>query len=165
MLANLAVFVTAIVFVEPWKRKRLADTFERRVVELTGEVEGVVERELGSLRAAMERVALDRAPELARTTIDPVPLESSLLSHNLELPTRPFSARTSRPSTLLPPLASLSVSSLSRVDLNDALVASKTFLRAGWEGEGLERDLLVLGSAATSIGAVLGALLFKLVSG
>lgn len=32
---NLLVFITAILFVEPWKRRKLAQTFERKVEEMT----------------------------------------------------------------------------------------------------------------------------------
>ena len=32
---NLVVFIMAILFVDPWKRKRLAQTFERKVEEMT----------------------------------------------------------------------------------------------------------------------------------
>jgi sensitive to high expression protein 9, mitochondrial len=35
---NMAVFVLAIVLVEPWKRKRLAQTFEKKVDEMTLEM-------------------------------------------------------------------------------------------------------------------------------
>lgn len=40
---NLVVFVAAIVFVEPWKRKRLAQTFERKVEELGSETKAMVD--------------------------------------------------------------------------------------------------------------------------
>ncbi|KZP01370.1 mitochondrial distribution and morphology family 33, partial [Calocera viscosa TUFC12733] len=46
---NMVVFVLAVIAVEPWKRKRLAQTFEKRVVEMTGEMEGVVKQEVGEL--------------------------------------------------------------------------------------------------------------------
>ncbi|VDB85564.1 unnamed protein product [Peniophora sp. CBMAI 1063] len=50
---NVLVFITAIIFVEPWKRKRLAQTFERKVEELEREhratVETAVERLEGKL--------------------------------------------------------------------------------------------------------------------
>lgn len=39
---NLVVFIAAIVFVEPWKRKRLAQTFERKVEELGAETKAMV---------------------------------------------------------------------------------------------------------------------------
>lgn len=42
LVANLVVFVLAIVLVEPWKRKRLAETFERRVVEMSEQTREVV---------------------------------------------------------------------------------------------------------------------------
>ncbi|KZT56363.1 mitochondrial distribution and morphology family 33, partial [Calocera cornea HHB12733] len=50
---NLVVFVGAVLFVEPWKRKRLAETFEKRVVEMTGEMEGVVKEEVTRLVARL----------------------------------------------------------------------------------------------------------------
>ncbi|KAF7297725.1 NADPH--cytochrome P450 reductase [Mycena kentingensis (nom. inval.)] len=46
---NLLVFVTAIVFVEPWKRRRLAATFEKKIEEMEKEYKGVVEKGMGEL--------------------------------------------------------------------------------------------------------------------
>ncbi|KAL4080636.1 Mdm33 family-domain-containing protein [Scleroderma citrinum] len=40
---NLLVFVTAILFVEPWKRKRLAQTFERKVEVLGAETKLLID--------------------------------------------------------------------------------------------------------------------------
>ena len=34
---NMLVFLLAIILVEPWKRKRLAQTFERKVDEMKAE--------------------------------------------------------------------------------------------------------------------------------
>ena len=46
---NLLVFVLAIVLVEPWKRKRLAQTFETKVEALSLENTAVVERGMENL--------------------------------------------------------------------------------------------------------------------
>jgi sensitive to high expression protein 9, mitochondrial len=43
---NLVVFIMAIVVVEPWKRRRLAQTFERKVEEMSAESKSMVENGL-----------------------------------------------------------------------------------------------------------------------
>lgn len=48
---NLLVFITAILFVEPWKRRRLAQTFERKVEEMTGETNATFEAKTDELVA------------------------------------------------------------------------------------------------------------------
>jgi sensitive to high expression protein 9 len=57
LLVNLIVFVGAIAFVEPWKRKRLVERLEERIEEMMGRVEGSighlgekVERDMAALR-------------------------------------------------------------------------------------------------------------------
>lgn len=40
---NLVVFIMAIVMVEPWKRRRLAQTFEKKVEEMAAETQALVE--------------------------------------------------------------------------------------------------------------------------
>lgn len=47
---NLAVFVLAIVLVEPWKRRRLVQSFETRVLELNARNQVVIEDGLKELR-------------------------------------------------------------------------------------------------------------------
>ncbi|KAL5520002.1 hypothetical protein ACEPAG_1662 [Sanghuangporus baumii] len=47
---NLVVFILAIVLVEPWKRKRLVQSFERRVIELNEAHQSVVENRLRELK-------------------------------------------------------------------------------------------------------------------
>ena len=42
LTVNLLVFVLAIVIVEPWKRRRLAQTFEKRIEELSQETRELV---------------------------------------------------------------------------------------------------------------------------
>ena len=39
---NLAVFIMAIIVVEPWKRKRLAQTFEKKVEEMGAETKALM---------------------------------------------------------------------------------------------------------------------------
>ncbi|KAL5482607.1 SHE9 [Sanghuangporus weigelae] len=56
---NLVVFILAIVLVEPWKRKRLVQSFERRVIELNEANQRVVEnglRELKEQQGKQERI-------------------------------------------------------------------------------------------------------------
>lgn len=55
LVANMVVFVVAIVWVEPWKRKRLAETFERRVVELSEETREVVGSGMKDLEEHFEK--------------------------------------------------------------------------------------------------------------
>ncbi|KAI5117245.1 hypothetical protein M0805_001563 [Coniferiporia weirii] len=51
---NLVVFVLAIVLVEPWKRKKLVQSFERRVMELNEANQRVVADRLGDLQMHQE---------------------------------------------------------------------------------------------------------------
>ncbi len=51
---NLAVFILAIIVVEPWKRRKLAQTFEKRVEELSKETRLLVETSIQVLLAHIE---------------------------------------------------------------------------------------------------------------
>ena len=51
---NLAVFVLAIVLVEPWKRRRLVQSFEQRVVELNSDHQRTTEANLDSIKAQVD---------------------------------------------------------------------------------------------------------------
>ncbi|KAI0826868.1 Mdm33 family-domain-containing protein [Trametes gibbosa] len=51
---NMAVFVLAIVLVEPWKRRRLAQTFERKVEEMSAATAAAFERRTGELAARLD---------------------------------------------------------------------------------------------------------------
>ncbi|KAH9854763.1 Mdm33 family-domain-containing protein [Lenzites betulinus] len=51
---NMAVFVLAIVLVEPWKRRRLAQTFERKVEEMSAATADAFERRTGELAARLD---------------------------------------------------------------------------------------------------------------
>lgn len=54
---NLVVFVLAIVLVEPWKRKRLAQTFERKVEEMGARTEQAFEERTGELKGRLDEQA------------------------------------------------------------------------------------------------------------
>lgn len=54
MGANLLVFITAILFVEPWKRRRLAQTFERKVEEMSAENAARLESTAESINKRMD---------------------------------------------------------------------------------------------------------------
>ncbi|CAE6433939.1 unnamed protein product [Rhizoctonia solani] len=55
LVANMLVFVLAIVFVEPWKRKRLAQTFENRITEMSEETRRLVEGGMKDLGEHFEK--------------------------------------------------------------------------------------------------------------
>jgi sensitive to high expression protein 9 len=55
LVVNLVVFLGAVVFVEPWKRRRLVAGIEERMGEMMSKVEG----EIGRLAAASEAAALE----------------------------------------------------------------------------------------------------------
>ncbi|KAH9936245.1 Mdm33 family-domain-containing protein [Fomitopsis serialis] len=59
MGVNVFVFVVAIMFVEPWKRKRLAQTFERKVEEMSAENAAMLESKADALVKRMD--SQDRA--------------------------------------------------------------------------------------------------------
>ncbi|KAK0201987.1 Mdm33 family-domain-containing protein [Desarmillaria ectypa] len=51
---NLLVFILAILFVEPWKRRRLAQTFEKKTEELSREAKEATETGLAEIRKELE---------------------------------------------------------------------------------------------------------------
>lgn len=51
---NVVVFIVAIVLVEPWKRKRLGETFERRVEELERDHTALVEQSIAAVRKKLD---------------------------------------------------------------------------------------------------------------
>jgi sensitive to high expression protein 9 len=51
---NLLVFVVAIVFVEPWKRRRLALTFEKKIEEMGMENKGIIEESMKEIGRKLE---------------------------------------------------------------------------------------------------------------
>jgi len=50
---NMIVFLLAIVMVEPWKRKRLAQTFENKVDELSRETQEGIDTKMEQIRAEL----------------------------------------------------------------------------------------------------------------
>ncbi|KAJ3516596.1 hypothetical protein NLJ89_g1027 [Agrocybe chaxingu] len=66
---NLFVFILAIVIVEPWKRRRLAQTFERKIEELSEENEARLDasmKGIGSQIARQETLLEDLKDELLK---------------------------------------------------------------------------------------------------
>ncbi|KAG8738499.1 sensitivity to high expression protein she9 [Ceratobasidium sp. 414] len=58
LVANMVVFVLAIVLVEPWKRKRLAETFERRITEMSEQTREMIGGGMKGLEEHFERQEL-----------------------------------------------------------------------------------------------------------
>ena len=101
LLVNLIVFVGAIAFVEPWKRKRLVERLEERIEEMMGRVEGSighlgekVEKDMAALRSQagtggaelLETTSIipaEQAPNPATTPLATMPILSPL-SKSLE---------------------------------------------------------------------------------
>ncbi|KAG8731356.1 sensitivity to high expression protein she9 [Ceratobasidium sp. 428] len=73
LVANVVVFVLAIVLVEPWKRRRLAQTFERRIVEMGEETRSVVGGGMKELEEHFERQ--ERVLEKLAAWATPVPVD------------------------------------------------------------------------------------------
>ena len=69
---NLLVFIMATLVVEPWKRRRLANTFEKKVEELSEETKDLLEREIGHLEVRLEAVISAIPPSPSQPP--PVPL-------------------------------------------------------------------------------------------
>lgn len=55
---NLLVFVLAIIVVEPWKRKRLAQTFEKKIEELNEEYKETLAENMEILKKQLENQAI-----------------------------------------------------------------------------------------------------------
>jgi len=104
LLVNLVVFVGAIAFVEPWKRKRLVERLEDRIEQMMGRVEGSisglgdkVEKDMAQLRVqagvaglnemAQATPAVEESP-IPTATSQATPLatttSNSLFSHSLD---------------------------------------------------------------------------------
>ncbi|RXW21619.1 hypothetical protein EST38_g4244 [Candolleomyces aberdarensis] len=66
---NLLVFILAIILVEPWKRKRLAQTFERKVEELSEDYAKLLEGSMKNIDQRLlgqEKLLVELAEDLAR---------------------------------------------------------------------------------------------------
>ena len=53
---NLLVFIMATLIVEPWKRRKLAHTFEKKVEELSDETRDLLEKEIHDLATRLDAV-------------------------------------------------------------------------------------------------------------
>ena len=88
---NLLVFIMATLVVEPWKRRRLAYTFERKVEELSEETRDLLEKEIGQLEARLGTVIaaipspqpLSPPPPPIAAEMVPVPSEPTTASSTL----------------------------------------------------------------------------------
>ncbi|KAJ7075833.1 Mdm33 family-domain-containing protein [Mycena belliarum] len=69
---NLLVFVVAIVFVEPWKRRRLAMTFEKKIEEMGLENKAVVEESMRAIGRQLEAQAQLLVSSPLPAAIEPV---------------------------------------------------------------------------------------------
>jgi len=110
LLVNLVVFVGAIAFVEPWKRKRLVERLEDRIEVMMGKVEGQisglgekVERDMAQMRMA----SVGASPASAIATTPPVttPLEPPTPMAIMPLPRTPLSQSLERMSPYLDKVA------------------------------------------------------------
>ena len=98
---NLAVFVLAIVFVEPWKRRRLAQTFERKVEEMGARTERAFEEKTAELKGRMDEQAKVLAAVLETvhlaSQVDVSELAALQRGVGLELGEESDEARTAEP--------------------------------------------------------------------
>lgn len=110
LLVNLVVFVGAIAFVEPWKRKRLVERLEDRIEVMMGKVEGQigglgekVERDMAQMKQASEGGLSASVSSTIPT--DTVPMESPTPLATMPLPTSPLSQSLERISPFLDKVA------------------------------------------------------------
>jgi len=110
LLVNLVVFVGAIAFVEPWKRKRLVERLEDRIEVMMGKVEGQigglgekVEKDMEQLR--MATVGTSSPSPISATLPVSTPLESPTPLAIMPLPASPLSQSLERISPFLDKVA------------------------------------------------------------
>jgi sensitive to high expression protein 9, mitochondrial len=96
---NLIVFILAIVVVEPWKRKRLGETFEQRIVLMEKENQELVREGLKTLSAHFERQE-EILTQLAAITHNPSTHEPS--PHETSPPESTTNTAADRLSHILP---------------------------------------------------------------
>jgi sensitive to high expression protein 9 len=75
---NMLVFILAIVLVEPWKRRRLMQAFERKVQEMEDANMGVVAQGLDALKVRLEEQDRILARIADAPPLSPSPLEPAL---------------------------------------------------------------------------------------
>ena len=84
LLVNLIVFVGAIAFVEPWKRKRLVERLEERIEEMMGRVEGSighlgekVEKDMAALKSQAGAAGTGLSETIPTTSVEQAPVPST----------------------------------------------------------------------------------------
>jgi sensitive to high expression protein 9, mitochondrial len=110
---NLLVFIMAIVIVEPWKRRRLAQTFERKVEEMGSQTRAMFETGMKELEDHLEeqekRLVQVAAATLAASQPEAPPLLDPPVLERIEdeepLKTPPRSMRNLPPTLDYPLLA------------------------------------------------------------
>ncbi|KAG2033684.1 Mdm33 family-domain-containing protein [Suillus americanus] len=86
---NVVVFLLAIVVVEPWKRRRLAQTFEKKVEEMAAETQALIESgstKLDERLIKQERLIseiVERAAYDARDLPSPLPVPAVTVSESV----------------------------------------------------------------------------------
>ena len=86
---NLLVFIAATLVVEPWKRRRLAYTFERKVEELSEETKDLLEKEIRHFETRLDTViaamppSQPPSPPLIEVETFSVPPEPTTLPYRL----------------------------------------------------------------------------------
>ena len=84
---NLLVFIMATLIVEPWKRRRLAHTFEKKVEELSEETRDLLEREISQLETRLETVIAVIPP--SQPPSSPPPPASPIETETFSVPSEP----------------------------------------------------------------------------
>jgi sensitive to high expression protein 9, mitochondrial len=84
---NLVVFILAIIVVEPWKRRRLAQTFEKKVEEMSAETISAFETRHQDLARQIKEQdeALSQLVEVVTNSLQPavpLPAEGFSSSHS-----------------------------------------------------------------------------------
>lgn len=86
---NLLVFIMATLIVEPWKRRRLAHTFEKRVEDLSEETKDVLEKEIRDLAVRLD-AAIAAIPPPQPPSSPPPAIEVETISAPPEPMTLPY---------------------------------------------------------------------------
>lgn len=93
---NLVVFIIAIVAVEPWKRRRLAQTFERKIEEMSVENKSVMENGLKDvgIQLVEQRKLLSESLEVVSRIVQAVEMVEA--SEEIEPAPKALFAKTDR---------------------------------------------------------------------
>lgn len=163
LAANLIVFVGAIAFVEPWKRRRLVQGLEERMTGMMDRVDSelrVLSANVAKLEAplvetaAAAAVGASAASEASPQASVPIPVDTPTAA---ELPTEPAPAPPSSPA--LSPIEQLS-STLTPDSQPAVALYWVSDQLAQLAPPSVERDLAV----ASVVGAVGGVVIMGLVS-